>query len=205
MNENEVELPEASNPNNPPQTNPEILPPSTRIMPNLEPERVNVNKENKNNNINNENKDEKEEFQQVVFMKPNSNYFFQIFLVIHSIYTFIYFILELIIFIGIKSFEPFLYGIGAYGIDIVGLVFYFFHQVLRFHNANFGNRTEHSSTVIMSNSIFVIIIYLYFWLCQSYVLRIEIILNIIGVFISLLEFIFLLLTFLAFIKQESSM
>ena len=99
MNENEVELPEASNPNNPPQTNPEILPPSTRIMPNLEPERVNVNKENKNNNINNENKDEKEEFQQVVFMKPNSNYFFQIFLVIHSIYTFIYFILELIIFI----------------------------------------------------------------------------------------------------------
>ena len=92
MNENEEEIPEASNPNNPPQTNPEILPPSTRIMPNLEPERVNVNKENKNNNINNENKDEKEEFQQVVFMKPNSNYFFQIFLVIHSIYTFIYFI-----------------------------------------------------------------------------------------------------------------
>lgn len=213
MNENEIEdLPQPSNPQNQQNnSNNDILinnslpPVSNNILPNIQPQRINVNPSNQNENQNEKKNEEEEEFQQVEFMKPNSNYFFQIFLVIHLIYTFIYFILELVIFIGIKSFEPFLYGKGAYGVDITILVFYFFHQILRIKNANFGNRTEHSTTVILSITIFPILFYLYFWLAQSYVLNIEVILNSFGLAIGLIEMIFLILAFLSISKQESSM
>lgn len=173
------------------------------------PQRV---ESNQNQNIINDNQnnpdnhdDNKEDFLQVEFMKPNSNYFFQILLVIHTIYSFVYFILEMICFICVKNFPPFLYGTGAYGIDIFGLIVYFLHQVLRFNNANFGNRTESSSTLIMSFPIVALFIYPYYWALQSYILRIEEILNIVGVAISIIEAAFLILAFLDISKQESSM
>ena len=173
------------------------------------PQRV---ESNQNQNIPNDNQnnpdnhdDNKEDFLQVEFMKPNSNYFFQIVLVIHTIYSFVYFILEMICFICVKNFPPFLYGSGAYGIDIFGLIVYFLHQVLRFNNANFGNRTESSSTLIMSFPIVALIIYPYYWALQSYILRIEELLNIVGVAISIIEAAFLILAFLDISKQESSM
>ena len=173
------------------------------------PQRV---ESNQNQNIPNDNQnnpdnqdDNKEDFLQVEFMKPNSNYFFQILLVIHTIYSFVYFILEMICFICVKNFPPFLYGTGAYGIDIFGLIVYFLHQVLRFNNANFGNRTESSSTLIMSFPIVALFIYPYYWALQSYILRIEEILNIVGVAISIIEAAFLILAFLDISKQESSM
>ena len=173
------------------------------------PQRV---ESNQNQNIINDNQnnpdnqdDNKEDFLQVEFMKPNSNYFFQIVLVIHTIYSFVYFILEMICFICVKNFPPFLYGTGAYGIDIFGLIVYFLHQVLRFNNANFGNRTESSSTLIMSFPIVALIIYPYYWALQSYILRIEEILNIVGVAISIIEAAFLILAFLDISKQETSM
>ena len=173
------------------------------------PQRV---ESNQNQNIINDNQnnpdnhdDNKEDFLQVEFMKPNSNYFFQIVLVIHTIYSFVYFILEMICFICVKNFPPFLYGTGAYGIDIFGLIVYFLHQVLRFNNANFGNRTESSSTLIMSFPIVALFIYPYYWALQSYILRIEEILNIVGVAISIIEAAFLILAFLDISKQESSM
>ena len=172
------------------------------------PQRV---ESNQNQNIPNDNQnnpdnqnDNKEDFLQVEFMKPNSNYFFQILLVIHTIYSFVYFILEMICFICVKNFPPFLYGSGAYGIDIFGLIVYFLHQVLRFHNANFGNRTESSSTLIMSFPIVALIIYPYYWALQSYILRIEELLNIVGVAISIIEAAFLILAFLDISKQEST-
>ena len=213
MIENEIEdLPQPSHPvnqqnnsNNDTLINNSLPPVSNNILPNIQPQRINVNPNNKNENPNEKKNEEEEEFKQVEFMKPNSSYCFQIFLVIHSIYTFIYFILELIIFIGIKSFDPFLYGIGAYGVDIAILLFYFFHQIIRFKNANFGNRTEHSSTVIMSMAIFPIIFYIYFWFAQSYVLNIEVILNSFGVVLGTIELIFLILAFLAISKQENTM
>ena len=173
------------------------------------PQRV---ESNQNQNIINDNQnnpdnqdDNKEDFLQVEFMKPNSNYFFQIVLVIHTIYSFVYFILEMICFICVKNFPPFLYGSGAYGIDIFGLIVYFLHQVLRFHNANFGNRTESSSTLIMSFPIVALFIYPYYWALQSYILRIEELLNIVGVAISIIEAAFLILAFLDISKQESTM
>ena len=173
------------------------------------PQRV---ESNQNQNIINDNQnnpdnqdDNKEDFLQVEFMKPNSNYFFQIVLVIHTIYSFVYFILEMICFICVKNFPPFLYGTGAYGIDIFGLIVYFLHQVLRFNNANFGNRTESSTTIIMSFPVVAFFVYPYFWALQSYILRIEEILNIVGVAISIIEAAFLILAFLDISKQESSM
>ena len=165
----------------------------------------NIQNDNPNNPNNQNNNDNIEQFLQVEFMKPNSNYFFQILLVIHTIYSFVYFILEMICFICVKSFPPFLYGYGAYGIDIFGLIAYFLHQVLRFHNGNFGNRTESSTTIIMSFPIVALFVYPYFWALQSYVLRIEEILNILGVAISIIETAFLVLAFLDISKQESSM
>ena len=181
--------------------NQQIRPIPQRIEP------INQNQNIQNDNLNNPNdQDEnKEEFLQVEFMKPNSNYFFQILLVIHTIYSFVYFILEMICFICVKSFPPFLYGYGAYGIDIFGLIAYFLHQVLRFHNGNFGNRTESSTTIIMSFPVVALFVYPYFWALQSYVLRIEEILNIVGVAISIIETAFLVLAFLDISKQESSM
>ncbi len=171
----------------------------------IEPINQNQNIQNDNPNNPNDQDENKEEFLQVEFMKPNSNYFFQILLVIHTIYSFVYFILEMICFICVKSFPPFLYGYGAYGIDIFGLIAYFLHQVLRFHNGNFGNRTESSTTIIMSFPIVALFVYPYFWALQSYVLRIEEILNIVGVAISIIETAFLVLAFLDISKQESSM
>ena len=171
----------------------------------IEPINQNQNIQNDNPNNPNDQDENKEEFLQVEFMKPNSNYFFQILLVIHTIYSFVYFILEMICFICVKSFPPFLYGYGAYGIDIFGLIAYFLHQVLRFHNGNFGNRTESSTTIIMSFPIVALFVYPYFWALQSYVLRIEEILNILGVAISIIETAFLVLAFLDISKQESSM
>ncbi len=171
----------------------------------IEPINQNQNIQNDNPNNPNDQDENKEEFLQVEFMKPNSNYFFQILLVIHTIYSFVYFILEMICFICVKSFPPFLYGYGAYGIDIFGLIAYFLHQVLRFHNGNFGNRTESSTTIIMSFPIVALFVYPYFWALQSYVLRIEEILNIVGVAISIIEAAFLILAFLDISKQESSM
>ena len=173
------------------------------------PQRV---ESNQNQNIINDNQnnpdnqdDNKEDFLQVEFMKPNSNYFFQILLVIHTIYSFVYFILEMICFICVKNFDPFLYGVGAYGIDIFGLIVYFLHQVLRFHNANFGNRTESSTTIIMSFPVVAFFVYPYFWALQSYILCIEEILNIVGIVISIIEIAFLILAFLDISKQETSM
>jgi hypothetical protein len=171
----------------------------------IEPINQNQNIQNDNPNNPNDQDENKEEFLQVEFMKPNSNYFFQILLVIHTIYSFVYFILEMICFICVKNFPPFLYGTGAYGIDIFGLIAYFLHQVLRFHNGNFGNRTESSTTIIMSFPIVALFVYPYFWALQSYVLRIEEILNIVGVAISIIETAFLVLAFLDISKQESSM
>ena len=171
----------------------------------IEPINQNQNIQNDNPNNPNDQDENKEEFLQVEFMKPNSNYFFQILLVIHTIYSFVYFILEMICFICVKNFPPFLYGSGAYGIDIFGLIVYFLHQVLRFNNANFGNRTESSSTLIMSFPIVALFIYPYYWALQSYILRIEEILNIVGVAISIIEAAFLILAFLDISKQESSM
>ena len=171
----------------------------------IEPINQNQNIQNDNPNNPNDQDENKEEFLQVEFMKPNSNYFFQILLVIHTIYSFVYFILEMICFICVKSFPPFLYGYGAYGIDIFGLIVYFLHQVLRFHNGNFGNRTESSTTIIMSFPIVALFVYPYFWALQSYVLRIEEILNVLGVAISIIETAFLILAFLDISKQESSM
>jgi hypothetical protein len=171
----------------------------------IEPINQNQNIQNDNPNNPNDQDENKEEFLQVEFMKPNSNYFFQILLVIHTIYSFVYFILEMICFICVKSFPPFLYGYGAYGIDIFGLIAYFLHQVLRFHNGNFGNRTESSTTIIMSFPVVALFVYPYFWALQSYVLRIEEILNIVGVAISIIETAFLVLAFLDISKQESSM
>ena len=171
----------------------------------IEPINQNQNIQNDNPNNPNDQDENKEEFLQVEFMKPNSNYFFQILLVIHTIYSFVYFILEMICFICVKSFPPFLYGYGAYGIDIFGLIAYFLHQVLRFHNGNFGNRTESSTTIIMSFPVVAFFVYPYFWALQSYVLRIEEILNIVGVAISIIETAFLVLAFLDISKQESSM
>ena len=171
----------------------------------IEPINQNQNIQNDNPNNPNDQDENKEEFLQVEFMKPNSNYFFQILLVIHTIYSFVYFILEMICFICVKSFPPFLYGYGAYGIDIFGLIAYFLHQVLRFHNGNFGNRTESSTTIIMSFPIVALFVYPYFWALQSYVLRIEEILNIVGVAISIIGTAFLVLAFLDISKQESSM
>ena len=171
----------------------------------IEPINQNQNIQNDNPNNPNDQDENKEEFLQVEFMKPNSNYFFQILLVIHTIYSFVYFILEMICFICVKSFPPFLYGYGAYGIDIFGLIAYFLHQVLRFHNGNFGNRTESSTTIIMSFPVVALFVYPYFWALQSYVLRIEEILNIVGVAMSIIETAFLVLAFLDISKQESSM
>ena len=218
MIESENPLPQA-NPNNSNNSLPQVND-NENNQPKLIPKRIGLNNENNNklknnpnndpnndpNNPNNQNNNDIiEQFLQVEFMKPNSNYFFQILLVIHTIYSFVYFILEMICFICVKNFDPFLYGVGAYGIDIFGLIVYFLHQVLRFHNANFGNRTESSTTIIMSFPVVAFFVYPYFWALQSYILRIEEILNIVGIVISIIEIAFLILAFLDISKQESSM
>ena len=200
--------------NNNNNNNSDILPPVSHNISNN-----NINNNNDNNNLppaknqpkrnfnhpkgNNDDKQFEEKYEVVEFMKPNGFFVFQTMLDFHYIFTIIYFFANIALFIYKEHF--FYYPPSAWGVEIVSLIFYFFVQLVRFYLGDLGNRTE-NSLYLLFNLIFSvapIFTYFYYFLLQTYSLRIDIIINSIGLFMVFAEIIPCVLAFLAISKQES--
>jgi len=156
---------------------------------------------------NNEDKPKEEDQKvQIVYMKPNGSHIFQILMEFHQVYSILYFIIEILIFIY-KAFN-FVYpdkNNHIIVLEIIALVFYLFIQFGRFYFGSLGNRAEASTFVLMCIIFSFGIVYSYIhYLClQTYVLRIEIITNSVGIGLWGFEVIFGILAFLGISGKES--
>ena len=165
----------------------------------------------KKNYINNDNKDDgssnlnNQVKGTVQFMKPNASYIFQTLIEFHRIYSILYFIIEELLFVYKVNY--FQFPKGTSGLEISSLIFYLIVQFARLSFGSLGNREEHSQFVIfcLAFSIGALYTYIHFMLLQTFVLRIELITNAIGLAIWLFEAVFSIMAFLEVNKQESSM
>jgi len=154
-------------------------------------------------NNNNPNPNEEQKFEVVEFMKPNGFFVFQTMIEFHYIFTIIYFLATIALFIYKIHF--FHFPPSSCSVEICSLVFYFFVQLARFYLGDLGNRTE-QSIFLLFNLIFgagILFTYVYFLVLQTFVLRIEFILNLVGIVIAVFEMVPCVLSFLAVSKQES--
>ena len=140
---------------------------------------------------------------QIEFMKPNGSFVYQTFLEFHRIYAVLYFIIEELLFVYKCHFFDF--PEHAAGIEISGLIFYLFIQLRRIYFGSLGNRAEASLFVILSivYSVGAVYTYVHFFCLQTYVLRLELITNGIGMALWLFELIFGLLAFIGISGKES--
>ena len=93
----------------------------------------------------------------------------------------------------------------AVGTEVTSLIFYFFIQLVRIYFGSMGNRAEASMFVILSIafSVGAVYTYVHFFCLQTYVLRIELITNGVGMALWLFELIFGLLAFIGISGKES--
>ena len=140
---------------------------------------------------------------QVEFMKPNGSPIYQTLLEFHRIYGVLYFIIEELLFVYKCHFFDF--PKVAAGTEITCLIFYLLIQLGRIYFGSMGNRVEASIFVILSigYSIGVLYTYVHFLLWQTYVLRIELITNGVGLVLWLVEILFGLLAFIGISSKES--
>ena len=140
---------------------------------------------------------------QVEFMKPNGSSIYQTLLEFHRIYAILYFIIEELLFVYKCHFFDF--PSNAAGTEITGLIFYFFVQLGRIYFGSMGNRAEASFFVIISIifSFGILYNYFHFLFLQTYVLRIELITNVVGIVLLLFEIVFGLLAFIGIMSKES--
>jgi transmembrane protein 216 len=140
---------------------------------------------------------------QVEFMKPNGSSIYQTLLEFHRIYTIVYFIIEELLYIYKCSYFDF--PKFAVGTEVTSLIFYFFIQLVRIYFGSMGNRAEASMFVILSIafSVGAVYTYVHFFCLQTYVLRIELITNGVGMALWLFELIFGLLAFIGISGKES--
>ena len=126
-------------------------------------------------------------------MKPNGSSVYQTLLEFHRIYGVLYFIIEELLFVYKCHFFDFP-GHSAEGVEITCLIFYLFVHVGRIYFGSLGNRAEASIFVILSiaYSVGSILTYAYFFCLQTYVLRIELITNGVGMALWLFELLFIL-------------
>ena len=162
---------------------------------------------NKNKEEEEKKKEEEEETKkknvQNVFMKPNGSFVFQTLIEFHQVYTIVYFIIEELLFVYKCAYLDF--PEHSASLEIIALIFYLFIQLGRFYFGSLGNRAEASMFVIMSFvfSIVIAFTYMYYMLLQTYVLRIELITNSIGMVLWGFESAFCFLAFLSISGKES--
>ncbi len=139
------------------------------------------------------------------FMKPNGSFVYQTLIEFHRVYSIFYFIVEELLFIYKKQY--FHFPQSSFGMEVTSLIFYFFVQLARLHFGTIGNRSETSVFVLFGLifSVGAVYTYLHFMFCQTYVLKIELITNGIGIVLWVLELVFSLVAFLAIAGQESGM
>ena len=135
-------------------------------------------------------------------MDPQSSRLLQIVNTFDRIHAFFYLIVSIVIFV-FKGFAI-KYGPDALWPDLFALFFLFLIKLLHLNSANIGNLTESSSFLLASviDSAFVICAYLYFMFLQTYVLFIEVLLNVSGLIFVCLQLLLTIFTFLAVSKLE---
>lgn len=163
----------------------------------------------KEEQIYNKNKEEEEEKVeeakkvQIQFMKPNGSFIFQTLMEFHQVYSIIYFIIEELLMAYKIKYLP----IRAYaaGFEIAGLIFYLFIQIGRFYFGALGNRAEAHIFVILciALSVGVLYNYIHYLRLQTFVLRIEIVTNSVGIVLWILEIAFGMIAFLSISSNES--
>ena len=154
-------------------------------------------------NKNEEENPKEEEKVQVEFMKPNGSFVFQTLMEFHQIYTILYFIIEELLLVYKSSY--FHYESYALGFEVASLIFYLFVQLGRFYFGSLGNRAEASVFVIMcvAFSVGAIYTYVHFILLQTYVLKIELVTNGVGMVLWAFEVAFAMIAFLGISSKES--
>ena len=162
----------------------------------------------KEEQIYNKNKEEKEKIReekkvQIVYMKPNGSFIFQTLMEFHQVYSIIYFIIEELLMaykIHYLHIRPY-----AAGFEVTGLIFYLFIQFGRFYFGSLGNRAEASLFVIfcVAFSLGALYTYIHYLRLQTYVLRVELITNSVGLFLTVLEDAFGMMAFLSISGKES--
>lgn len=138
-------------------------------------------------------------------MHPLSSSFLQTLLLLNKIFAVIYFFI-----IGCLFFYK---GFGLYypnstmEVDVIILVILAICELVRLKSGSIGNKTESSAYLVWFLLIIIpsAIGFIYFLFIQTYVLVIEIIFNVIGIILIVLEFISALIalsTFKSFEKQQ---
>ena len=162
----------------------------------------------KEEQIYNKNKEEEEKIGeekkvQIVYMKPNGSFIFQTLMEFHQVYSIIYFIIEELL----MAYKIHYFHIRPYaaGFEVTGLIFYLFVQFGRFYFGSMGNRAEASIFVIfcVAFSIGAIYTYIHYLLLQTYVLRVELITNSVGLFLAVVEDAFGMMAFLSISGKET--
>lgn len=141
----------------------------------------------------------------VEFMKPNGHFMFQTMIAFNKVFSFIYFISEIALFIY-KDVNLY-YPPHTISVEITCLVFFLIVQLVRFYLGALGNRSE-TSIYVMFCLIFIIVplyTFVHFLILQTYVLYIEMILNGIGIGLTVIELVFCLLSMMAISSQEKTM
>ena len=140
---------------------------------------------------------------QIVYMKPNGSFIFQTLMEFHQVYSIIYFIIEELL----MAYKIHYFHIRPYaaGFEVTGLIFYLFIQFGRFYFGSLGNRAEASLFVIfcVAFSLGAIYTYIHYLRLQTYVLRVELITNSVGLFLAVLEDAFGIMAFLSISGKES--
>ena len=141
----------------------------------------------------------------VEFMKPNSHFMFQTMIDFHRLLTLFYFLAEIVLFV--YKDNKLHYPPHSISVEIVCLIFFLIVQLVRFYLGALGNRSE-TSIFVLFCLIFVIVplyTYVQFLILQTYVLKLEVILNAFGLCITGIETAFCLLSMMAISKQEKTM
>ena len=138
-------------------------------------------------------------------MKPNGHFMFQTMIAFNKVFSFIYFVSEIALFIY-KDVNLY-YPPHTISVEITCLVFFLIVQLVRFYLGALGNRSE-TSIYVMFCLVFIIVplyTFLHFLHLQTYVLYIETILNGIGFVLTVIELVFCLLSMMAISSQEKTM
>lgn len=90
-------------------------------------------------------------------------------------------------------------------LEFASIFFFFFIQMFRLNMGYLGNRTEHTFTMVLFLifSLFSTLFMIYFSFLTTYVLLIEIIVGVIGIFFGACEIILSLVAIIMFKKAET--
>ena len=135
----------------------------------------------------------------------SSSYLFQLLLFYNRIFFLFYFIIEIILFVfklNILTYPP-----TAAGIEISILVLSLFIGELRVFAGNVGNKSESSKFILfyIILTIFTLYSFIYFAFIQTYCLKLEVIFNMLGFSLNIIEIIFSLIAFISIKNNEISL